>query len=62
MDGQLLCWLYRRLKALHTCDCTYSDGLIALFCLYAAANNRSLRWASCRRHWPIWCQRCLAWP
>lgn len=58
MDSELLRWLYHRL--LHDVTwrrarrCRYGDGLIALAGLRAAADNRSVRWASDRRNWPVW--------
>jgi hypothetical protein len=61
MNSELLTWLYRRLlhdpSCNHQRDCTYSGGLIALIYFYAVHTNHSLRWASDRRHWPIWLQR-----
>src|SRR3954468_20813541 len=61
MDDELLRWLYHRLlghpSSNRTRDCTYSDGLIALIFLFAALGNHSCRWASQKRHWPLWCRR-----
>lgn len=61
MDGELFNWLYHRLlddpNARRTPRCTFGDGLIALIGLYAALNNRSVRWAACVGNWPIWCRR-----
>ena len=58
MDSELLRWLYHRLMHdvtwRRTRRCTYGDGLIALVGLFAVANNRSTRWASDRRNWPVW--------
>lgn len=58
MDGELLRWLYHRLlhgvTARRSRRCVYSDGLIALAGLFAAGHNRSVRWASDRRNWPVW--------
>lgn len=61
MDGELLRWLYHRLvnddTARHTRNCVYSDATVALACLWAAINNRSLRWAAEPANWPLWCRR-----
>ena len=70
MDDELLPQLYHRLLR----DPNYSpaqrpgrrrtfcDALIALVFLYAVACDRSPRWASNRKHWPMWCQRLLTLP
>jgi hypothetical protein len=58
MDSELLRWLYHRLMKdvtwRRTRRCRFSDGLIALAGLHAVANNRSARWTSDRRNWPVW--------
>jgi IS5 family transposase len=60
MDGELLRWLYHRLVLDPTCstrNCTYGDGLIAWVYFFSVQNDRSLLWASDKRHWPLWCRR-----
>ena len=63
MDGERLRWLYQRLlqgvTARRGRRCVYGDGLIALAGLYAAAANRSVRWAAQRRNWPVWFKHAL---
>jgi IS5 family transposase len=61
MDGELLRWLYQRLvrdpTCSHTRNCTYGDGLVALVYFFGVLNDRSVLWASDKRHWPLWCRR-----
>jgi IS5 family transposase len=66
MDGELLRWLYHRLLHDPTLrrrsDCTYGDGVVLLAYFFAVMSDRSLRWASDRRNWPLWCRSALRLP
>jgi hypothetical protein len=66
MDGELLRWLYHRLlhdpTLARTPGCTYGDGLVALVYFFAVLSERSPAWATCRKHWPIWCRAVLPKP
>lgn len=53
MDGQLLSRLYHRLMPSATPKCVYSDGLIALMILLAAADNHSLAYVARLGSWPL---------
>jgi hypothetical protein len=53
MDGQLLSRLYHRPAHSATPNCVYSDGLIALLILFAAAGNKSLAFAARASSWPL---------
>ncbi len=58
MHGELLSYLYHRLmhsdNARVAPGATFSDGLIVLIYFYAVMSNCSPRWASVKKHWPLW--------
>ena len=61
MDDQLLLRLYHRLfdagNVQRAPGCRYSDSLVVLVYFLAVIRDRSPRWASDGRNWPLWMRR-----